>query len=141
MGYRLVESSSDVVIEAEGPDLEAALLGLAAGFAHITTAGTPIRATEQRGIRAKASGDLAALAVAFVDELIFLFGTEGFLPAGGALRVASRGGTHQVEGELRGERFDPARHALGTEVKAATWHEAVLEGRGGRARARVLVDL
>ncbi len=140
MSYRLVDSGSDIVIASEGEDLGEALVGLARGFTHVTTMGSPVRDDAAERIHVETDRDLPALAVAFVNELVFLFGTHGFLPAGGTLTVTSEGGL-RVEGRLVGDRYDPTRHQLGTEVKAATYHDAVFEERDHKAQARVLVDL
>lgn len=142
MPFRLRESSSDVVLEADGPDLGSVLVELARGFSHITTAGSPIQERERVPFEVESEGDLARLAVAFVNELVFRFATQQFLPAGGTFGVeqASPNGW-RASGELAGEPFDPRRHALGTEVKAATLHEARFEAASGGARARLLLDL
>lgn len=139
VGYRLVESSSDVVLESEAVDLGAALVFLAQGFSHVVTAGAKVEPRFPRRIEVQAP-DPGRLAVAFVQELIYLFDTEAFLPAGGALDVALDG-TCTARGSLRGDRFDPHRFPSGTEVKAATLHEALLLKDEKSARARVLLDL
>lgn len=140
LSYRLVESSSDVILESEAADLGGALVFLAQGFSHVVTAGTKLEPKEQREVRVEREGGLGDLAVAFVNELIFLFDTARFLPVDGTIRV-SIGKTNVASGTLHGETFDPGRHAVGTEVKAATLHEAVLVKDGRSARARVLLDL
>jgi SHS2 domain-containing protein len=141
VGYRLIESSSDIVVESEAHDLGGALVGLAQAFSHIVTAGSPIQARGSQRVEVSSGGSLGNLAVAFVQELIFLFDTKQFVPADGTFTVTSRGGRHVAQGTLRGETFDRARHASGTEVKAATLHDAVLAVDGQGARARVLLDL
>jgi len=141
LSYRLVESSSDIVVESEGADLGGALVGLAQGFSHVVTAGTRIEPKKSRKVRIETSAGLGDLAVAFVNELIFLFDTERFLPRDGSIQVRAAGEGHVAEGTLQGEAFDPKRHSFGTEVKAATLHEAVLVQEQRSARARVLLDL
>lgn len=142
VGYRLVGSSSDIVVEADGPDPGRVLVELARAFTDVTTAGGRADARERVPIAVEAPGDLPRLAVAFVNELVYLFATRFFLPTDGHLAVQPRPeGGHRAWGELRGERFDAARHSLGTEVKAATYHEAAFEATAAGARARLLLDL
>jgi protein archease len=141
VGYRLVESSSDVVIESEAGDLGEALVFLAQAFSHVVTAGTRIEPADARQVEVTSEGGLADLAVAFVNELIFLFDTQRFLPVEGTLEVSKGPDGHVARGTLKGEAFDPERHALGTEVKAATLHDALLVKDKRSARARVLLDL
>jgi SHS2 domain-containing protein len=141
VAYRLVESSSDIVVESEAADLGGALVYLAQGFSHVVTAGSRVEPKHARTVRVSADGDLPDLAVAFVNELIFLFDTEGFLPSDGALDVRRVDGTLEAAGTLQGEAFHPDRHRRGTEVKAATLHEAQLVKDSQSARARILLDL
>lgn len=141
MPHRLVESSSDIIVEAEAPDLGSTLVAIAQGFTDITTAGSTVTDAVEERIHVHVDRDLPALAVAFVNELIFLFATKSFLPAGGDLDVAKKKGRWHAEGTLTGDRFDPQRHGAGTEVKAATLHDAVLERGPKGARASVLLDL
>jgi SHS2 domain-containing protein len=44
-------------------------------------------------------------------------------------------------GVVRGARFDPARHELRFDVKAATYHRLVCEEIAGGFHARVIFDL
>jgi len=70
--------------------------------------------------------------------VVYLWDVEGFVPA----RVAVVEGPGSVRATLEGETFDPDRHWVEREVKAATFHEAVfVEGPGGVWRARLLFDL
>lgn len=141
VGFRLLESSSDIILEADGQDAGAALVCAAQGFSHVTTKGSPIGAALEKEIELAVVGDLARLAVTFLNQLVFLFSTEGFLPATGTLHVESKKGAHGVRGTLQGESYDRQRHQLGTEVKAATLHDAEFGPHGNGCRLRVLLDL
>ena len=83
-------------------------------------------------------GDAAELVVAFLNELLVLEETEGFL--GREIHARSIGAPPTaVVASVSGERFDPARHARRKEVKAITLHGLVFDP--GRGRARVIVDI
>ena len=87
----------------------------------------------------RASGaDPAELAVAFLNALLVLEETDGFL---GRRIEATTGGrpATSVSARVLGEPFDPIRHVGRTEVKAITYHGLVFEP--GAGRARVIVDL
>ena len=141
VGYRLLESSSDIILEADGPDPGAALVEAARGFSHVTTKASAIGSSVTSEINIAAGGDLARLAATFVNQLVFLFSIEGFLPSGGTLQVDSQKDSHRVRGTLTGETYDRAKHRLGTEVKAATLHEAEFGRHGDGYRVRLLLDL
>lgn len=140
--YRVRSASGDVAIEASGATVGAVLVELGRGLSHVQTAGSPLEARQRRLFRLEPpTTDLPGLAVAFVNELIFLFDTEGFLLAGGELHLDKAGTAQRIEGVLFGDRFDPQRHQYGTEVKAATYHEAVLKEERKGARGRLVLDL
>lgn len=142
MPFKILASSSDTIVEGTGPTMGDALLGVALGFSHVTTAGAKVKPEHERPIDVKTEGaDAALLAVAFANELVYLFSVHGFLAADGRLEVARKGDGWRCSGVLRGEAFNPARHSFGTEVKAATMHEPVLQTKPEGAMARVLLDL
>jgi SHS2 domain-containing protein len=47
----------------------------------------------------------------------------------------------RLTGELVGERIDPVRHRLASDVKAATAHELALARHRGEFRATVTLDV
>jgi SHS2 domain-containing protein len=65
--------------------------------------------------------DLELLLLRFLNELVFLRDARGLLLHPRRIRI-DRGPAARLDAELWGERLDPARHRLGTEVKAATAH-------------------
>lgn len=96
-----------------------------------------VRATDERAVQASA-GDPAGLVVAFLTELITLHAVEGFLAR--EIRCRSIGTPPTaLLAQVRGERFVADRHTRHFEVKAATFHELVIDLP--RNRARVIVDI
>lgn len=84
------------------------------------------------------AADAPALVVAFLTELLLLHDTEGFLVREIRARPVGAPPT-AIVASVTGERFDPARHPVRTEVKAITLHGLVFDL--GRGRARVIVDI
>jgi SHS2 domain-containing protein len=101
---------------------------------------TDLRRVRPRDDRAvSASGaDPTALVVAFLSELLLLQQKEGFLAREIEVRPMGDPPTALLA-SVRGERFDPARHTAGTEVKAVTFHALTFDP--GAGRARVIVDI
>ncbi len=83
-------------------------------------------------------GDLAALLAAWLEELLFLADVR--CACFHSFLVESVEG-HQMRASVRGERLDPARHALGVGVKAVTHHGLEVCAVTGGYRARVLFDI
>ena len=96
-----------------------------------------VRPAEERAVQASAP-DPASLVVAFLTELITLNGVEGFLAREIRCRPVGTPPTALLT-QVRGERFDPARHPRHFEVKAATFHALTLDLE--RHRGRVIVDI
>jgi SHS2 domain-containing protein len=96
-----------------------------------------VRPREQRTVQASAE-DPGALLVAFLNELVSLEQSEGFLGRRVNARPIGSPPT-AVLATVEGELFDPARHTSRMDVKAVTFHELVVDLVGGRVR--VIVDI
>ncbi len=80
-----------------------------------------------------AAGDRPRLLAAWLGELAFLAETEGLLPDGlDDLHV----GDGIVHATVRGYEADPPHL-----IKAVTYHRLAFEPRGGRWRARAVLDV
>ena len=73
-------------------------------------------------------------------ELLYLYHAEGWLTAEVEFERLDE---TALRAQLAGELFDEARHELGPEVKAVTWHRLKIErmGESGRLRATVILDV
>ena len=130
-------TTADVGIWASGPNAAALLEGLGLALYGLFAAPRQVRPRELRTVRASGN-DAPELVVAFLNELLALEETDGFLARRIVARPEGRALT-AVTATLHGEPFDPARHIARTEVKAVTYHDLVFDPRAGRAR--VIVDL
>lgn len=121
-GYEFVEgATSDLAFVARGPTLEAAFA--AAGEALLAATLERPDSVERRERRSLVleEPDLELLLMRFLNELVYLRDAEALLLHPECILVIQDGQV-RLEGELVGERIDPARHALATDVKAATAH-------------------
>ncbi len=84
------------------------------------------------------SEDIESLLVDFLSELLGLFNLEKFLIAG--VRVGKIDET-SLAAEVTGEPFDPARHELGEEIKAVTYHQLKVAREGAGWTGRVILDI
>jgi formimidoylglutamate deiminase len=120
-------SELELHIEAETPELVfheglralAELLGTATGK------------RQTRNIRVSASGR-DRLLWQWLDELVFLSETEGFMPESAELTLAEGG----LDADVAGRLGEPS-----TLVKAVTYHGLAFEEANGRYRARVVLDV
>jgi SHS2 domain-containing protein len=136
--YREIEHTADVGLELEAPDLKAAFEQAAASMfdlmCDLDSVGDDVRRTVR--IRAR-DGDLENMMVRWLSELLYVFATEALLLSRFDVRELTNG---VVEADVAGERFDSGRHAIKTEVKAATYHDMVVDQVEGAWHVRVIFD-
>lgn len=135
--HRLLEHTADMGIEASGATLEELFAEAASGLLEII-AGTPqVVAREERRVTVTA-GDTGELLVHWLNEILYLFESQGFLPLDFEIEEIRM---NRLRARVRGETFDPQRHPLEREVKAVTYHQLLVEKTDGLWWARVYVDL
>jgi SHS2 domain-containing protein len=136
--YREIEHTADVGFELVATSrreaFEAAGLALFDLMVDVTTVGASWSGSASAdGV----PGDDENLMVRWLSELIFLRESEGILVRG--IDVVRFDGS-RVEAKLEGERFDPARHAVRTDIKAATYHDLVVRAGEEGFHVRVIFD-
>ncbi len=97
------------------------------------------REVERRVSLAEAELDL--LLFDFLGRLVYCKDAERLLLRAESVEVARGGLGWSVEARLAGERIDPARRALGVDVKAVTLHRLSVSESAGRWRAVVVLDV
>ena len=102
--------------------------------------GSPVVPRASLPIRVEAE-DGETLLVDYLNELVFLFDTKQFLALDLEASVVELEAPSRVEGTLKGETFDPARHVVKTEVKAATFHGMEIKKTKEGLEADVVFDL
>jgi SHS2 domain-containing protein len=130
-------TTADVGIWARGDSTAELFEALGLGLFALMTDLRKVRPIQEQAVQASAS-DPPGLAVAFLTRLITLNAVENFLVRDIRCRPVGTPPTALLA-QLRGESFDPARHSRHFEVKAATFHELVVDL--DRHRARVIVDI
>jgi len=139
--FAFVEGApGDLSFVARGATAEAALA--AAADALLAATLEHPAALEAREVRElhieEAEADLLLLRL--LNELIYLRDAEQLLLRPTTLRV-TRDGALRLDARLEGERVDPARHTLLSDVKAATAHGLVLRETPDGWEARATLDV
>jgi len=136
-GYEFFEHTADIGIRARGATLAELLVQLAKGLTELIAEDSRLEPRRNHPISVRADGP-DALALAWLQELLFWFSTERFLPVEYALEEVTE---TSLRGTVRGDTFDPSRHVQGREVKAITRHVLQVERRGGAWHGQVIVDI
>ncbi len=116
------EHTSDLGVIARGDCLEESLAGLCEGVFSLVADVSRVRPEMEWVVRARGD-DLQEAAVKLLNEALFLHETERALFS--SFQVVVRLGTTrevEIEARLKGETYDPARHELLKQIKAATYH-------------------
>ncbi len=91
----------------------------------------------------------------YLSELLYRFSAEQFVPVHYDVEVDAdvnanvevnadvevKAEAHKLKARLKGERFDPQRHAGAAEVKAITYHGLKLEKKDNGYLAEAIVDV
>lgn len=132
-----MEHTADVGVVACGNSLAEALCFAAKGMLSIMADTGDVSPAEQARVSVS-STDTEALVVDWLNELIYLYGVEGFLPREFQIAVDEAGTS--IDALCLGERSAPRRRQLRTEVKAATYHGLEVS-HNGQWRIRVVLDV
>lgn len=137
MGYEHLDYAGDAGVQATGATLEEVFEQAALGMYALMT---ELAHVEQKiSIRAEASApDTAGLLVAWLNELVYMFESRGLVGCNVTVKEFEEG---RVAGTIRGDVFDPGRHGQGLLIKAATYHDLMVERLDGGWRARVIFDI
>lgn len=139
MTYRTFDHTADLGLEVEADTLAALLGECARAFRELTIDAGDLVPADGVETWAVEAGDLGALVVAWLEQLLFLWDARGVMVTNVDTRVH---GDHPWRAAGHGRR---AVAGPGTEVaagiKAVTWHGLVVEERPGGWFARVIFDV
>lgn len=134
--FQEIEYSGDVGIEAWGQTTADMLANAARGLFALM-AGEGVTPVVARAIQAECDSP-EVLVADWLSEIITSAATHGEVYC--EVEVGACTDT-EVSATVWGEVVNPGRHALRFEVKAATYHNLLLEIRDGLWYSRVILDL
>jgi len=136
-GAREIAHTADVGLEVEAPAL--GLLFERAGLALLGVMADldGVEARDRVPVTLSAAG-LPDLLHDWLQALVVRVQADAFLACELDVRRVDDG---TLEATLAGERIDPSRHRLHTEVKGVTYHQLAVERRGAGWWARVILDV
>ena len=136
--YDPVDHTADIGYVCRGPSLDRLFENCAVSMSVIMFGDErPIGSDVLESIDLDADS-IDLLLVRFLNEILFLWATARLVP--GEVSVKRIAGTH-ISASVRGEQYDPARHEILTEIKAATYHMLSVEQDEQGLAARVIFDV
>jgi SHS2 domain-containing protein len=137
----LDDVTSDLRFEARGATLREVFAAAAEALLEASLEQRESLGAAERHHVELAEPDLELLLLRFLNELIYLRDARGLLLRPRQLEVEEGPEGARLAAELVGERLDPARHHLLSDVKAATAHGLALAREAGGFRATVTLDV
>ena len=135
-GFREIDYSGDIGVEAWGSTRAELLANATRGLFGLLS-WSPAGGDVTRPVEV-AAGAAADVLVDWLSAVILSAAMHGEVYGEVAVESADERG---ARGWVRGAAYDPARHALRFDVKAATYHDLAFESTDGGFRARVIFDL
>lgn len=137
MRCRIIEHTADTGIEVEADSLEELFRGAADGMLSLIVSPGSVSPLTVRSITLEA-GDLEELMFLWLNEILFIVDSEGLMLSN---TLVERVEELRLEGSVAGERFNPAKHSVESEIKAATYHQLEVGRSGGGWVARIIFDV
>jgi len=136
-GFEIIDHTADVAIAAYGADIKRAFANVALGMFSIMTDIGKVKDTTSRNVDVTAD-DRKDLLIAWLNELLFIFEVEKMLFKRFDIVTLDK---TTLKAKCYGEKIDPKRHRIKTEIKAATYHMTQIEEKRGGVRIQVLFDI
>ena len=115
--YEIIDHTADICIRAQGKSLSNAFEN--AGYALFDTMcdASAVKPLTTKKVECQAE-DLEQLLVDWLSELLFICDVDDMVFSEFSVTIAD----NNLVGKARGEKIDPDRHHLKTDVKAITYH-------------------
>jgi SHS2 domain-containing protein len=135
--YRFLPHTADIKVAIEAASFEELLADATVIMRGLLAGEGGVEKREERRVAATGA-DASEVLLHYLQELLYLFDTEGFLPA---IMDTDRFTGNEMAARVGGEVYDPARHEHQPEVKAVTRHGLRVERRADAWYAEVLFDV
>jgi len=135
--YRIIDHTADVGLDVFGADPAALFATAARAMFDIMVAPESVRAAQSLSLTVEGA-DWPDLMVNWLRELLFLWSGKGLLVHATEILEISAG---RITAEVSVDSFDPARHALGSEIKAVTYHQITVQRNLTGWEARIIFDV
>ena len=135
--YELLDHTADIGIVAFGRDLPEAFAAAAYAMFDILTDIDSIQETGSFELQISAT-NVEELLIAWLDELLYRYETERYINR--RFLISDMNDT-SLCASVFGEKVDPARHEIKTEIKSVTYHQLRIEKMEGEWEAQVIFDV
>ena len=135
--FKILDHPADIGIEIKGKSLEDLFINAALGTTSLIIEQHEISANTKKEINLKGN-DMEDLFIKWLDEVIYLFDTEGFLIKNVHVETLRATSLHTI---LQGEKYSKAKHEIKLYLKAVTYHQLEIKQTKDRWKAKVFFDV
>ncbi|MCX7966228.1 MAG: archease [Syntrophorhabdaceae bacterium] len=132
--FKPIEHEADVGLEVYGKTLEELFSNAAHGVFQFIVDAEKKGAEKGKKLNIEGNGELL---INFLNELIYLWDTEGFIPKEFSIKIDN----NRLTGTVVGCVFDPEKCTIKQEVKAVTYHKFSLKEDNGLYKAQIILDV
>ena len=134
--YEQIDISGDVGLRIRGENIEDLFMHAAEGMFSLITDTSVLEKKEEREVKVGADS-IGDLLVQWLNELIFLFDTYGFVGRSFLIDVKD----NKLTSKITGGKFNPDVNESRLLIKAATYHRLSLEKISSGWEAVVIFDI
>ena len=137
MKYRIIDHTADLGLHVFGADPSELFATAARAMFDIMVSPNSVHA--ERFFPLKVEGaDWPDLMVNWLRELLYLWSGKGLLVHSVDILDI---GAHRITADVAVDTYDPVRHALGSEIKAVTYHQITVKRKLTGWEARIIFDV
>ncbi len=156
MKYKILEgiATADIAYEIYGKTLEELFTNTAEAVSQTMVDVTTVKPLLNSKCKIK-NEKLENLLLDYLNQLLFQKDAKQILfskfnikinkqdakPARNAFSIADAGGRYQLDANSWGEKIDPKKHKLKTDVKAVTRHHLEIKKENGKFVATIVLDI
>ncbi|MBN1377135.1 archease [Candidatus Woesearchaeota archaeon] len=139
--YEFLEHTADIKFRAYGKSLENVFSNAALAFGSILIKPEKVESNEEKIIKVNGN-DEKSLLYNFLEELLFLFDTEGFLLNNiENMKIESKDKVFFLKAKAKGDFTKNKKYELETEPKAVTYNEMEVKKEKSNYIIQVVIDI
>lgn len=140
--YKIIEdtATADIAFRAYGESLEEAFSNSGLCLFNIITDIDKVETKLEKEIEIK-SEDKESLLFDFLSEFLYIFDTENFIFSKIDTKIDEDRKNLKLKAISKGEKFNPNKHSIKSEVKAVSYFDMKIEEKDGKWMCQVVLDL
>lgn len=137
MDYEILEHTADIGVRVWGETFEELLKSAALAMMNLLCDRETVKAVEDTVFEVEGETE-EELLIKMLGEILYIYRVRNMVFTGIDLELT---GGNKIKGTLTGESYDPERHELELDIKAATYHNLKIQRVNDRFMAEIVFDI